>query len=136
MCFGGGGGGQAATIVMPDTGAYDRQFDLQKSAIESQMNNNMISMQQQLQGSLRKKEDLLTQIRDVKVQSASSQQSLNEQVARMASLVGPPPPEKSAQAPTVGTQDRGVATKKGKSALRISRTTASSNGQGSGLNII
>ena len=135
MCFGGGGGEQAATIVMPNTGAYDRQFELQKSALESQMNSSMMAMQQQLQGSLRKKEDLLGQIRDAKVQKADSQKAVNEQAMRMASMIGAPPPEKSAEAPTVGSRDRGLATKKGKSALRISRTTASSNSQGSGLNI-
>lgn len=133
MCF--GGGGSRATITMPDTSAYDRQFQLQKSAIESQMNSSMTLMQQQLQGSLRKKEDLLSQIKEAKVESATKQEAVNEQAARMAALIGPPPPEKTAEAPVTGARDRGLSTKKGKSALRISRTVATSNGQGSGLNI-
>lgn len=135
MCFGGGGGGQAATIVMPDTGAYNRQFDLQRSAIESQMNSNMTTMQQQLQGSLRRKEDLLGQIKEAKLAVAEDRQKLDEQAVRMSSLIGAPPPEKSAEKPAVGDENRGLKSRKGKNALRISRTVATSNGQGSGLNI-
>ena len=45
MCGGGGGGG---TIYQPDYNAYDKQFDLQRSAIESQINNSSMAMQQQL----------------------------------------------------------------------------------------
>ena len=37
MCMGGGG---AATITQPDYTAYNQQFELQKSAIEQQMNNS------------------------------------------------------------------------------------------------
>ena len=36
MCFGGGGGSQA-TIQKPDYSAFNKQFDLQKSAIDQQM---------------------------------------------------------------------------------------------------
>lgn len=133
MCM--GGGGSRATITMPDTGAYDRQFQLQKSAIESQMNSSAMVMQQQLQGSLRKKEDLLSQISEAKTKQANSEQAASEQALRMSALIGAPPPEKSAEAPVVGSRDRGLTTKKGKSALRISRPVSDRNGQGSGLNI-
>ena len=46
MCTGGGNRG---TIYQPDYNSYDKQFALQRSAIESQMNNGITAMQQQLQ---------------------------------------------------------------------------------------
>jgi len=52
----------------------------------------------------------------------------------VAALIGTPPPEKNAEAPVVG-RNRGTLTSKGKGALRIERTTATSSGQGAGLNI-
>ena len=53
---------------------------------------------------------------------------------RLATLIGAPPPEKSAKAPVVAGE-RGIQTKKGKGALRIERRLAAAAGQGSGLNI-
>lgn len=133
MCMGGGGG--RATITMPDTGAYEQQFDLQRRAIEQQMNNGTQLMQNELQNSLRAKQDLQTQIKDIKKSQADSAAALDEQAMRLSTLIGPPPPEKSAQAPLVGSRDRKTQTKKGKSSLRIGRTTTNSYGQGAGLNI-
>ena len=133
MCMGGGGGG--GTIVMPDTDAYEQQFDLQRRAIEQQMNNGTQLMQSKLQNSLRQKQDLLTQISDIKKEQADSAAALDEQAMRLSTLIGPPPPEKSAEAPVVGSRDRNVQTRKGKSSLRIGRTTSSLYGQGAGLNI-
>ena len=134
MCMGGGGGG--ATITMPDTAAYQRQFDLQRAAVEQQMNGNTAIMQSQLQSALRRKEDFLTQVRDEKRQKAEDTRALSEQAMRLSTLIGTPPPEKSAKAPSIGVDDRRIGTTKGKSQLRISRSTASSYGQGAGLNII
>ena len=134
MCMG-GGGGSPATITMPDTSAYDRQFELQKAAIDSQMNNNTMLMQQQLQASLRQQNQLRSDIAEAKVLKADNQKALEEEAQRMSVLVGAPPPEPTAQAPKVGSRDRNVNTRKGKSALRIGRKVASSSGQGTGLNI-
>ena len=135
MCMGGGGGG--GTIVMPDTGAYEQQFDLQRRAIEQQMNNGTQLMQNELQNSLRQKQDLLTQIKDIKKEKADSAAALDEQAMRLSTLIGPPPPEQTAKAPLVGgsRENASASQKKGKSSLRISRTTSSRYGQGAGLNI-
>ena len=129
------GGGSRATINMPDTAAYQQQFNLQRMAVEQQMNGNTTAMQNQLQAALRRKEDFLTQIRDEKRQQADDARALNDQAMRLSTLIGTPPPEKSAKAPSIGTEDRRIGTTKGKSQLRISRSTASSYGQGAGLNI-
>ena len=134
MCMG-GGGGSPATITMPDTSAYDRQFEMQKAAIDSQMNNNTMLMQQQLQATLREQNQLRADIAEAKVLKADNQKALEEEAQRMSVLVGAPPPEPTAQAPKVGSRDRNVNTRKGKSSLRIGRKVASSSGQGTGLNI-
>ena len=133
MC--GGGGPKPATIMMPDTGAYDKQFEMQKAAIDSQMNNSASAMQAQLNKTLRDQNQLRQDIRDAQVMKADKQEALEDEARRMSVLMGPPPPEPTAQAPTVGSRDRKQNTRKGKGSLRIGRTVASSSGQGTGLNI-
>ena len=137
MC--GGGSPAPATIVMPNTQAYDREFDLQRAAIEQQMQGQAQLLQAQLQQSTRSKQDLLQQIKDYKVDEAQSAERLDEQARRMSVLIGPPPPEESAKAPLVGRErnasETGSTKRKGKSQLRIGRTTATTSGKGAGLNI-
>jgi len=128
MCSGGGG---AATITQPDYTAYNQQFELQKSAIEQQMNNSTQLKQSQMSAAVKQQQDLLTQSNEVKRQLADN---TNAQAMRMAQLIGTPPPEKSAEAPVVG-RARGTAITKGKGAMRIERQLAATAGKGSGLNI-
>jgi hypothetical protein len=128
MC---GGGGSRAKITQPDYNAYNKQFDLQKSAIDQAMNSGSQLMQQQLnQAVIAKQEALSASLEQKKVLAENT----NAQAMRLAALMGPPPPEKSAAAPAVGST-RGIETKKGKSALRIGLDSASRMGQGAGLNI-
>lgn len=134
MCMGGGGGG-GGTIHMPDTKAYDKQFEMQKAAIDSQMNNSSMLMQQQLQDTLRQQGVLREQIRDAQVAKARDEDKLEAQAQRLSVLAGAPPPEPVASAPTIGSRDRKQNTRKGKGSLRIGRAVASSSGQGAGLNI-
>lgn len=127
------GGGSSATITMPDYSAYNNEFQLQKSAIEQTMNNGTQMLQQQLTASLRNKEAIYGQLTD---QAKLNAENTNAQAMRLATLIGAPPPEKTAEAPKVGAAARGIATTKGKGALRIARETAgASNSGGSGLNI-
>lgn len=116
---------------MPDTGAYEREFELQRSAIQEQINSKNNLLQQELTTALRNKEGIAQQASDAKRQIA---ENTSAQAMRMASLIGTPPPEKSAEAPVVG-RNRGTLTSKGKGALRIERSTATSASQGAGLNI-
>ena len=132
MC--GGGGGQRATIYQPDYDAYDREFELQRDAINQQMSNSVMSMQTQLQGVLRDQQSVRTKINEAKVEQAENEDDLQEEAMRLSTLIGAPPPEKSAQAPEIGSRDRGIKTKKGRKSLRIGRT-ANSSSQGTGLNI-
>tara|TARA_R110002012_G_scaffold165595_1_gene327844 strand:+ start:170 stop:604 length:435 start_codon:yes stop_codon:yes gene_type:complete len=128
-----------AVINMPDFDRYDREFDLQKSAIDQQMNSSMTAMQGQLNDALREQTDLKEKIADAKkaevAETAAAQKALEEKAARLSVLIGPPPPEKTASAPEIGVRDRDIKTRKGKKALRIGRKVARSSGQGTGLNI-
>ena len=132
MC--GGGGGQRSTIYQPDYDSYDREFELQRDAINQQMNSSAMSMQQQLQGVLRDQQSIRAKINERKVEAAEDEDKLQEEAMRLSTLIGAPPPEKSAQAPEIGSRDRGIKTKKGRKSLRIGRT-ANSSSQGTGLNI-
>ena len=125
------GGGKAATITQPDYNAYNKQFDLQKAAIDQSINSGAQQMQHDLNKSMLAKQDALAaQLEQKKILAENT----NAQAMRMAALIGAPPPEKSADAPVVAG-DRGITTKKGKSALRIGLASTSRMGQGTGLNI-
>ena len=133
MCM--GGRQPRATITMPDYGSYDRMFDMQKDAVMSQINGETQALQQQVTNSLASINDVKGKIADFQVKKADSQKALQEEATRLSVLMGPPPPEATAQAPEVGTRDRGINTRKGKSSLRIGRKTAKGSAKGTGLNI-
>ena len=125
------GGGKAATITQPDYNAYNKQFDLQKSAIDQAMNSGSQLLQQQLTSAVTAKQGALAaELEQKKILAENT----SAQAMRLATLIGTPPPEKSAQAPVVAGE-RGLQTKKGKSALRIGLDSTSRMGQGAGLNI-
>ena len=87
--------------------------------------------QEKLNAAVLKQQELLNKNLEVKKQLA---ENTNAQAMRLAALIGPPPPEKSAEAPSLASS-RGVQTKKGKAALRIERKSAATSSQGTGLNI-
>ena len=126
------GGGQPATLTQPDYTAYNQQFELQKAAIERQMNNNMERKQSRLNKAVQKQQDLLIESNEIKRQLA---ENTSAQAIRMAGVVGAPPPDKTAQAPTVGREREKTGKTKGKAALRIERKSAATSSQGTGLNI-
>lgn len=129
MCF--GGGGDRATITRPDYNAYDKQFQLQKDAIERTLDGNTRLVQFQLNSALKKKQSTLDQLTNAQKQLA---ENTNAQAMRLAQVIGPPPPEKHAQAPVIGAKARDLRGK-GKAGLRIGRSTASKRGKGSGAQL-
>ena len=133
MCM--GDGSRRATITQPDYSAYNQQFELQKAAIDQQMSNSSMLMQNQLQSSLRKQNAVRSEIAEARVVKADNQKALQEEAKRLSVLMGPPPPEPTAQAPEIGTRDRDIQTRKGKSSMRIGRKTAKGSAKGTGLNI-
>jgi hypothetical protein len=125
-------GGKAATITMPDTGAYDRMAQLQMDAMRQQQDGAARLRQAELNSAIRAQESVLTELRDFNVQRANDTAA---NAARLAALIGTPPPEKSAKAPVVGSNRAGMSRPKGKAGLRIDRPTANSQASGTGLNI-
>jgi hypothetical protein len=128
------GGGSPATITQPDYEAYDRQFEMQQTAINrmtAKKEGSIQRMQMKLNQSVAAKQETLSALLEQKKTLA---ENTSAQAMRMAALIGTPPPEKSASAPVVGGL-RGVETKKGKSALRIGLDSSSRMSQGTGLNI-
>ena len=139
MC---GGGGQAATITMPDTGAYDRMADMQMQAMRDQQTGTMALKQQELNQALSGQQAAMSDFKDYRIQMANDQQikanDTSANAARINAILGAPPPEKTAQAPVVGSERDGVQSRKGKKELRIDRVgqaTPSKQAAGAGLNI-
>ena len=126
MCF---GGGSRATITKPDYNAYDKQFELQKEAIKNSMDASLRTKQQELQASLGGKADIQRKLNEqIRIQAENT----NAQAMRLAQVIGPPPPEKSAQAPVIGSKRK----KLGKERLRIRRALSpTASASGAGLNI-
>lgn len=141
------GGSKAATITMPDTSAYDRQFDLQKEAIMQQMNSGMDKAQFQLQSSLKRNEQLMEKLVQLEEDEANDPGSIasmvDERIATMMSISESLVPDKGAAGVQVGASRKsdvegalGGAKTKGKAGLRIRRRTkAPTSGDGVGLSI-
>lgn len=125
-------GGKAATINMPDTGAYDRMANMQIDLMRQQQQGAASLKQAELSSAVQAQQGVLTELRDFNLQRANDTAA---NAARLAALIGTPPPEKSAKAPVVGADRAGMAKPKGKSGLRIDRPTATSQASGTGLNI-
>jgi hypothetical protein len=127
MCMGGGGGGRA-TITEPNYAMYDSMFQQQKAVIDAQINGPIQLMQAQLNDAVKQQQSTLQENLKLQETIAANTQG---QAQRLASLMGPPPPEKSAAAPVTGKTKKAP----GKSGLRIDQSTASSQAAGTGLNI-
>lgn len=126
------GGGSPAVITMPDTGAYDRQLQMQLDAMRATQNGAAQLKQAELNQALTSQQQVLTDLRDLQTRRAN-ETSANAQ--RIAALIGTPPPEKTAQAPVIGS-DRATASRPtGKRGLRIDRAVAATQAAGTGLNI-
>lgn len=137
MCMGGGGGG-GGTITMPDTGAYDRMQSQQLAMMQMAQSSELTGLQSGLDTAVQGQQDLLRDLRDLRVERAEEVASVEAEARRMSNIIGTPPPAETAKAPVVG-KDRENKDKpsrqSGKRGLRISRTTADSTGKAVGLNI-
>jgi hypothetical protein len=129
----GGGGGSQATIYAPDTGAYDTMASQQLALMEQTQSSNVLAKQGELDALVRDRIALQTEEAEVATARASN---TTAEAARLAALVGAPPPEKSASAPVIGSDRTGEKRPTGKQELRIDRAAATTAaGSGAGLNI-
>lgn len=129
MC---GGGSPRSVITMPDMGAYDRMANAQFEAMRMAQDGAVALKQMQLNQTLAQQQETLSSLRDVRVQRANDTAA---NASRLAALLGPPPPEKAASAPTVGSNRDAMARPSGKRGMRIDRITTASSSAGIGLNI-
>ena len=136
MCFG-GGQSQPSVITMPDTGAYDRQFDRQLQLMQMSQSSQLTGLQSQLDASVREQQDILMQLRDLEMEKAESVASVEAEARRMSNIIGAPPPDVSAKAPVIAEQRKLPKTQsaKGKRGLRIGRAVADSSGESVGFNL-
>lgn len=136
MCFG-GGQSQPSVITMPDTGAYDRQFDRQLQLMQMSQSSQLTGLQSQLDASVREQQDILMELRDLEMEKAESVASVEAEARRMSNIIGAPPPDVSAKAPVIAEQRKLPKTQsaKGKRGLRIGRAVADSSGESVGFNL-
>jgi len=136
MCFG-GGQSQPSVITMPDTGAYDRQFDRQLQLMQMSQSSQLTGLQSQLDASVREQQAILTELRDLEMEKAESVASVEAEARRMSNIIGAPPPDVSAKAPVIAEQRKLPKTQsaKGKRGLRIGRAVADSSGESVGFNL-
>jgi len=131
MCA--GGGGSRATIYAPDTRAYDALASQQLALMQQTQSSDVLTKQSQLDALVRERTALQTQEQAVATARANN---TTAQAARLAALVGAPPPEKPAAAPVIGSDRTGEKRPTGKQALRIDRAAgATAAAPGAGLNI-
>ena len=129
MC---GGGGSRATIEVPQTDSYDDQLDLQIAAMQQAQNSTSVIKQGELNSALAAQQQVLTEARDFRIEQAND---VRANAARMANLIGAPPPDKTAQAPVVGRdRNKSQGKAKGKNSLKVRKSKSTSQGKGTGLN--
>lgn len=131
MCS--GGGGSPATVTVPDTAAYDRLAQMQIDALRLSQDGAARLKQAELSQALADQQGILEQLRQAKTARANDTAA---NAARMAAVIGAPPPEKPAKAPVMGSDRAEQSRPAGKRGLRIDvRSASSTAGSGSGLNI-
>ena len=127
------GGGSRSTIYMPDTRAYDAMASQQLGLMQQTQSSDVLVKQGQLDALVRDRTALQTQEQAIATARANN---TTAQAARLAALVGAPPPEKPASAPVIGSDRTGEKRPTGKQALRIDRAAGkTAAGPGAGLNI-
>jgi hypothetical protein len=118
---------------MPDTRAYDAMASQQLGLMQQTQSSDVLAKQGQLDALVRDRTALQTQEQAIATARANN---TTAQAARLAALVGAPPPEKPASAPVIGSDRTGEKRPTGKQALRIDRAAATvAAGPGAGLNI-
>lgn len=128
MC---GGSPSPATITAPDYRAYDAMANQQIELMRQQQNGALTVKQQELNAAQTSQQATLQGLRDTQIQRANETAA---NAARLAAIMGPPPPGKVAKAPVVGENRSTSGERQDKDALRIERTVPLT-GAGAGLNI-
>lgn len=104
---------------------------MQLQAMQAAQGNRLEAKQLELNRALRQQQDAGATLRDLQIQRANDTAA---NAARLAAILGPPPPDKVATRPVVG-ENRSTSEKRwDRRSLRIERETVAQSA-GSGLNI-
>lgn len=115
MC--GGGGRSRAKITEPDYKAYNRMADMQFRAMQKAQDPKVLRMQGKLNQALSAERDIGEQLRDATIAEADR---VSADAARIAAMIGTPPPAKTATSPALGANREGVSRGgRGRAALRL-----------------
>lgn len=114
-------GAPRSTITAPDTRAYDRMASMQLEAMRSVQGGAVTAKQRELDRVLSLQQQTAQRAERQAVARANDTAA---NAARLAALIGTPPPEKTAKAPAVGSRRSSAAASVGRRALRIDTTGA------------
>lgn len=125
MC---GGGAPQSTIIAPDYGAYNRMADAQLQTMQMVQSPAVLAAQQGVQAATVQQQKTLI---DLAARRNAEANDTSAAAARLATLIGTPPPDKAAKAPVLASNRQGMSRPMGRKGLRVDlQPTASS-----GLNI-
>jgi len=100
--------------------------------MQATQNSDAMIKQGELSTALAAQQQLLSDTKDFKIEQAKD---VRANAARMANLIGAPPPDKTAQAPVVGRdRDSSKGKPKGRNSLKVRKNKSTSQGKGTGLN--
>ena len=125
MC---GGSAPSSTIIQPDYGAYDRMADAQLQTMQMVQSPLVLAAQQGVQAATLKQQQALT---DLATRRAAEANDTSAAAARLAALIGTPPPDKTAKAPVIASNRQGKSRPAGRKGLRVDLQPSTT----SGLNI-
>jgi hypothetical protein len=125
MC---GGGAPQSTIIQPDYRAYNRMADAQLQTMQMAQSPAVLAAQQGVQAAALQQQQTLAGLAARKTAEAND---TSASAARLAALIGAPPPDKTAKAPVLSSNRQGMSRPMGRKGLRVDlQPTATS-----GLNI-
>jgi hypothetical protein len=125
MC---GGGAPRTTIIQPDYGAYNKMADMQVQTMQMAQSPAVLAAQQGVQAAALQQQQVLSGLVARRTAEANDTSAA---AARLAALIGTPPPDKTAKAPVLASNRAGMSRPTGRKGLRVDlQPTATS-----GLNI-
>jgi hypothetical protein len=125
MC---GGGTPRSTIIQPDYRAYNQMADAQLQTMRMAQSPAVLAAQQGVQAAALQQQQALA---DLAARKTAEANDTSASAARLAALIGAPPPDKTAKAPVLSSNRQGMSRPMGRKGLRVDlQPTATS-----GLNI-
>jgi hypothetical protein len=122
MC---GGGSPRSTIVQPDYRAYDQMANAQLQTMQMVQSPAVLAAQQGVQAAALEKQQTLTSLSSRRIAEAND---TSASAARLAALIGAPPPDKTAKAPVLSSNREGMSRPTGRKGLRVDLQPTATSG--------